>query len=398
MLQAPLQLYKKAYSGVSRSMWWLSLVLLVNRAGTMVVPFLTVYLTAKGYSIGDAGFVMAMFGFGGILGGFLGGQLSDKIGFFYVQFFSLILSGTLFFVLGAMQGIVQIGACVFLLSIVGESFRPANSAAIAAYSTADNRTRSYSLNRLAINLGWSVGPALGGFLASISYSLLFIVDGTTCLAAALLLFIFLSPQKSNPFVKPDRSEAVQSAYKDKPFLLSMLFLFLTTVCFFQLFNVVAVFFKNEVHLSESIIGLVLAMNGIIIVFVEMVMIYKLENKRPSLSYMTIGAGLVGLAFLILLLPKHLVVVILSMVVITFGEMLLFPFVNSFWVSRSHPSNRGQYAAINTMTFAATMVAAPTLGAQVADRFGFSALWLVNVILCAASMCGFIWLNKNNKHE
>ena len=201
MFPAIIQLYKNAYSSVPKPMWWLALVILVNRAGTMVIPFLTVYLTSKGYSLVQAGMVMAIFGCGGIVGGYLGGVLSDRLGFFSVQVVSLLFNGVLFFLLGRMQTLPQIMSCVFVLSVVGESFRPANAAAVAAYSTEVNRTRSYSLNRLAINLGWAVGPAVGGLLASISYSLLFVVDGTTCVLAALLLYFSLAPLIRNFIVK-----------------------------------------------------------------------------------------------------------------------------------------------------------------------------------------------------
>jgi predicted MFS family arabinose efflux permease len=179
MLQASVQLYRNAFSGISKPVWWLSLVMLVNRSGTMVIPFLTVYLIGKGYSLTQAGLVMAAFGAGAIFGGFIGGKFTDRFGFFAVQIGSLFLNGMLFIVLSYMQTLLQIGVCIFILSSLGEAFRPANAAAIAFYSNDSNRTRCYSLNRLAINLGWAIGPAIGGILASINYNLLFWTDGIT---------------------------------------------------------------------------------------------------------------------------------------------------------------------------------------------------------------------------
>ncbi|MFL5739637.1 MAG: MFS transporter, partial [Flavisolibacter sp.] len=195
MLLSSVQLYRNAYNGLSRHVWWLSLVIFINRSGTMVIPFLTVYLTDKGYSLAQAGYAMAAFGTGAIAGAYLGGRLTDRLGHFYVQVFSLLMNGILFIVLGQMRTLPQIIVCIFILSTLGESFRPANSAAIAAYSNDANRTRSYSLNRLAINLGWSIGPAVGGLLASRSYSLLFWVDGLTCIIASMLLYLVFSPVK-----------------------------------------------------------------------------------------------------------------------------------------------------------------------------------------------------------
>ncbi len=190
MLKASVQLYKNAYQGIPKPVWLLSLVMLVNRSGTMVIPFLTVYLVKLGYSLTQAGFVMTMFGAGSIVGGFVGGKLTDKYGFFYTQLICLFLNGLFFILLGFMSSLWQIAICIFILSSVGEGFRPANASAIAAFSTEENRTRSYSLNRLATNLGWAIGPAVGGLLAGYNFKLLFWVDGLTCIFAASLLFFF----------------------------------------------------------------------------------------------------------------------------------------------------------------------------------------------------------------
>lgn len=395
MLQASVQLYRNAYQGLSRPIWLLSFVMFVNRSGTMVIPFLTVYLTDKGYTLEEAGLVMGTFGAGAILGSFIGGKLTDKFGFHYVQVFSLLLNGLLFFVLGAMHTLWHIALCIFVLSSLGEAFRPANATAIAAYSTDTNRTRCYSLNRLAVNLGWAIGPAIGGILASINYSWLFWVDGSTCIVAAIFLYFALAPDKTKAYDVPphDTIQKANSDYKDKVFLKTMTFIFLVCLCFFQLFSIVPVFYRDNLHLGKATIGFVLALNGIIIVLVEMILVYKLENKRSPMHYMVTGALLTGLSFLLLNLPGLLITVLLSIIVITFGEMFLFPFVNNFWVSRSTHQNRGQYAAAYNISFALAQVLAPTLAAQAAVLLGFHALWIINFLLCSIAAGGFYYLRK-----
>src|SRR6476619_1090791 len=114
MLQASVRLYKNAYSGLPRSMWWLALVMFINRSGTMVIPFLTVYLTSKGYSLAQAGYVMAAFGCGSILGSYMGGRLTDRFGHYHVQVLSLFLNGLFFIVLAQMQTLLQFAVCIFV--------------------------------------------------------------------------------------------------------------------------------------------------------------------------------------------------------------------------------------------------------------------------------------------
>jgi predicted MFS family arabinose efflux permease len=398
MLQASVRLYKKSFGGLPLSIWWLSLVMFVNRSGTMVIPFLTVYLVEKGFTLTQAGFVMASFGVGAILGGFIGGRLTDKYGSFFVQFASLFINGIMFYVLGQMQSFWSIAVCVFALSSLGEAFRPANAAAIAAYSDDANRTRCYSLNRLAVNLGWSIGPAVGGILASISYSWLFIADGTTCIIASILLYIVLSPKKiEHKISKPKEKINGGSPYRDKIFLTGMFYMFLVSVCFFQVFSILPVFYKQDMHFSKSTIGILLALNGLIIALFEMIIVYQLENKRSAIQYIVIGAFLLGLSFLLLIIPGFLLVALTSIIVITIGEMLLFPFMNSFWVSRSAHHNRGQYAAVYTMTFALAQVVAPTVASPAALHYGFNTLFICDFILCSFAALGFYFLWKKSMH-
>jgi predicted MFS family arabinose efflux permease len=175
MFVRAVSLYKTSFTGLSAQTWLLSCIMLVNRSGTMVVPFMTLYLTGKtmNRSLSEAGTVMGLFGLGSIIGAYFGGKFSDRIGFFKVQLFTLFFGGLLFIVLGQLKSYPLICVFTFLLSLVNEAFRPANSSAVAFYSHSENRTRSYSLNRLAINLGWAIGASFGGIIASYNYELLF---------------------------------------------------------------------------------------------------------------------------------------------------------------------------------------------------------------------------------
>ncbi|WP_205512877.1 MFS transporter [Longitalea arenae] len=400
MISKTLSLYKSAYSGLSPSTWWLSFVMLVNRSGTMVLPFLTIYLTSPsmGYSIGQAGVVMALFGLGSVTGGFIGGKLTDRLGFHPVQLITLSGGGVLFMVLGQMRSFPLICLFTFLLSMVNEAFRPANSTAIVAYSKEGARTRSYALNRLAINLGWAVGSAIGGLLAAINYELLFWVDGATNLTAAVLLWYFLHPSKQ---VKQEKKESMadpsHSPYHDKVYLWFILLTILFAACFFQLFTNLNAYYKIALHFNEAFIGLIGALNGVMIAVIEMVLIFKLEGRRSSLFYITRGSILVGIAYLMLnIFHIDHVMALVMMVVMTMGEILVLPFMNTFWTSRSADHNRGQYAGLYTIAWSIAQTAGPFLGSQVAEHAGFDVLWWLLGGTSILTAIGFIWLRKAYK--
>jgi predicted MFS family arabinose efflux permease len=389
MLSAGITTYRNAYSGLSRSTWLLSLIMLINRSGTMVVPFMTLYLTSAevGYSVSQAGFVFGLFGAGAFVGAWFGGKLTDRIGFYPVQMATLLGGGTLFILLGQMHSFPMICIFTFLVSFVNEAFRPANSTAIVFYSKPENRTRSYALNRLAVNLGWAVGSVTGGALAEINYELLFWVDGFSNIGAALLMWFFIRPVSNvqRKAAETDSRPALP-AHKDKQFILFIIVTGFFACCFFQVFTNLPVHFRNNLHFSEAFIGLLMAVNGILIALIEMVLVYKLEGKRNNLLYISTGVAMVGLGFILLQTTFMPALVCFAMIVlITLGEILAMPFMNSYWIGRAQPSNRGQYAGLYTMAWSAAQTIGPMVGAQVADHWGFSILfWLISLICISAA--------------
>ena len=400
MIKATAQTYRNAFTGLSKETWLLSIVMLINRSGTMVVPFLTLYLTSPemGYSISQAGIVFGLFGFGAFTGAYLGGKLTDKIGFYPVQLATLIIGGLLFFVLGQMKTYPLICLFTYLLSFFNEAFRPANSTAIAFYSKEENRTRSYALNRLAINIGWAVGSSIGGILSHINYELLFWVDGATNILAALIMWLFLKPINYKPSLHKEARRVLVSAYKDKVYIGFIVLTVFFASCFFQLFTNLPVFFRKELHFSEPVIGFLNAINGIIIAIIEMALIYRLEGKRKTLSYITTGVFLIGLSFMLLNIPGIGISIAFCMItLVTIGEMLAMPFMNSFWISRTQPANRGQYAALYTMAWSAAQTLGPMGAAQVADRFGFTTLWwMIGGICLFTSFFFYRTLKRGNE--
>lgn len=393
-----LSLYKKAYAGLSTSTWMLAVVLLINRCGAMVIPFMTVYLTQQlHFSVQQAGLVMTCYGMGAIIGAFVGGRLSDRIGFYPVQFWSLLLQGLIFLVLGQMQTLLQFCVCIFVLSAVGDAFRPANSAATAHYSTPENTTRSYSLNRLASNLGWSIGPAVGGIVASFSYHLLFWVDGLTCIIAVLIMRMAIPPVHVVA-KKPVTKAAIipkDSVYRDGIYLVFIGLSIIFTTGFLQLSTMVALYFKEVIHMDEAQIGMVLGINGLLVAAIEMVLIYKIENRRHPLAFMTRGVALASLAYLSFnILPAAGYVSIVFILLFTAAEMLSIPFMNAFFISRSGAHNRGQYASLYTISFAISTILSPTIGSTMIEHFGFKVWWYTAAGFCLVAAVGFNYLHMH----
>ena len=200
MFQKTIRLYKDAYTGLSREIWLLASISLINRAGAMVFPFLTIYLTtALGFSLKETGIIMGFFGLGSISGAYVGGWLTDRIGAFKVQFWSLLISSIVLAWMVQFQSFWSLCFFAFLFSLIADAFRPANKVAVANYSEPENLTRSFALLRLAVNLGFSIGPAMAGLIAAWKgYDWLFYIDAISCFFAAILLRVCLLYTSPSP--------------------------------------------------------------------------------------------------------------------------------------------------------------------------------------------------------
>ena len=395
MISKTIQLYRSSFEGLSGPIWLLSLVNLINRSGTMVVPFMSMYLTqSKGLALTSAGTVLLIYGIGSIIGAWLGGRLTDRFGYHKVQFFSLFGGGLLFFLLAMMDTFFWICVVCFILGLINEAFRPPNMAAIGVFSTDENRTRSSSLVRLSVNLGWAFGGGLGGILASYNYKLLFIVDGCTNLFAALVVWFYL-PNVTLEYKKNEETQKRISIFKDKQFVFFIFLKLLFATCFFQVFTTLPVFLKTQLGLSEIKIGWTMAMNGLFIALFEMLIVYRLAPIRKDLVMMAIGTFLLSFSYLIynLLHINAFLLATISTLIFTIAEIIAMPFMLTWWLNRSNDQNRGSYAAWYTMAFAAAHVIGPSTGSYIADHFGFSILWWSVAGICLITSIGYLILNS-----
>ena len=376
--------YVNIFKGLSREVWWLALITLINRAGTMVIPFLSLYLTESlDFTPKDVGWIMSAFGLGSVAGSWLGGKLTDKIGYYKVMLYSLLATGFLFIALQFLSTFVSFCIGIFLVMLVADMFRPAMFVALSAYSKPENKTRSVTLIRLAINLGFSAGPAIGGIIiTTISYSGLFWIDGITCIIATVVLLNVLHPKKSTPLdnVKVDNPK---SAYSDTTFLIFLGAMMLFGIVFLQYFSTMPLYYKEAHILTEFEIGLLMGMNGFIIFVFEMPLIKWLENSRfTKTGLMLFGAVLTGLSFIVLNITSWVGVLIIGMLLMTIGEMIAFPFSNAFAMQRAKRGNQGEYMALYSISFSMAHIFGHNAGMRMVSNIGFDNTWYVITMLAA----------------
>ncbi len=395
------RIYTNSFKDLSKEAWMLSIVMLINRSGSMVLPFLGVYMTDHlHFTLKEAGIVLTFFGIGSVIGSWVGGFLTDKFGEYKVQSLSLFLSAPLFLLIPFFPTVEGMATIILIQSIISESFRPANSVAITKYAKPQNLTRAFSLNRMAINLGFSIGPALGGILSAISYNFLFAFNAIGALVAGIMYVqffkrrnkIFKAQQKLKP-VELNIKIAGQSPYRDTPFIIFSLLCTVFAVCFFQFFNTIPIFYKEVAHLDQATIGYILGYSGFIIVILEMLLVNLAEKYLSIAQTLFLGTLTCGIAYSILAVDHHIFILLLSMTILSIAEILVLPFMSTVTAIRSEKGNKGAYMGLNGMAFSFSFIITPLLGTNVASDFGFNTLWLSSGIILTVTAIGLYLIVK-----
>lgn len=401
-------LYTNSFKGLSKESWMLALVMLINRAGSMVLPFLGVYMTDHlKFSIENTGIVLSFFGIGSVIGSWLGGFITDRIGEYRVQYLSLLLSVPLFCMIPLFKTEIGVATIILLQSIVSDSFRPANSVAITKYAKPENITRAFSLNRMAINLGFSIGPALGGILSAISYEFLFFSNAFTALVAGILYIVFFRKRNILAKLKARKVQEVieikkeNSPYHDGKFLVYCFFCMLFSICFFQLFSTLTIFYKDTAHISQQSIGYILGYSGFLVVLLEMGLVQVAEKYFSLAVTMLLGTFICGFAYAMLGLDYSILTLVISMSLLCVGEIWALPFMSTITALRSGKNNKGAYMGLNGISFSIAFIVTPTLGTFIAERFGFTMLWIGTGVLATIIAIAFYyivpWMIGDRKH-
>ncbi|MBC2845586.1 MDR family MFS transporter [Winogradskyella flava] len=395
--------YIESFTGLSKDIWYLSLISLVNRAGTMVIPFLSLYLKKDlGFTMNEISWIFVFFGIGSVIGSWLGGKLTDIVGFYKVMIISLFVTGLNFIALQYISSFWGLCIGILVTMSIADSFRPAVFVAIKAYSKPENRTRSVGLIRLAINAGMGIGPTLAGLLIVLKgYNLLFWIDGLTCIISIILFYYLVSDTK----IKPSETRLMHQnldkniVYKDFTFWIHSVICFLFGMAFFQLFTTLPLYYDEMFQLNEFKIGVILFLNVAIIVVFEMPLLNYLEKRLiPVTKHIIMSCVLLTLSFLVLYQNFWVGVLIISIVLMTLSEMLGFPYTNKFALQRAKEGLEGSYMAMYAMSFSLAHIFSPKIGLTVIDYFGYQVNWLVTAGYGLTAVILSYWLHNRIKQN
>ena len=369
-----------------RRIWILAGAAMINRAGTMALPFLTLYLVRSlGFSAARAGAYLGLYGAVSLVVAPLAGRACDRVGTRAMMLWCLTSSGLAMLAFPSARTPGAVAAMTVLWALATEGFRPAVMTAVSESAPDSMRKQAYALNRLAVNVGMSVGPALGGFLASVSFRSIWYVDAATSLAASAVLFAAL------PAAKPSEHDApppVSARGLSDPRLRALLLAALpVSVVFFQHEGPMPVYLVRDLGLPPSFFGLLFTINTALIIALEVPINHATAKWTPART-LSLGSALFAVGFGAYGLGTRRWHIVLATAIWTFGEMILMPGMTAYVSEISPEGRRGEYMGLYMMAFSLSFMAGPWAGLYALDRWGAQALWGLCFAVGAVSVALF----------
>jgi MFS family permease len=352
--------------------WILFLGTFINKFGTFVLPFLTLYLTRQGYSLGEAGVAIGAYGVGTLLASALGGYLADAIGRRKTIVLSMFSASVTMLLLSQARGLPAIVALTAIAGLAGELYRPASSALLADLVPPGRRVTAFSAYRMAFNAGWAFGPATAGFLAERGYFWLFVGDAATSALFGLVAFWALPQGVGRRESQADWLQAFQVLRRDRKFQQLILAAFTISLAFLQMFSTFGVF-VTSLGFSPAVYGGIISLNGVLVVLFDLPL-STVTRRFPARRVIALGYLLVGSGFALNAFSRSVPALVLAMAVVTLGEMVMVP-VSAAYVADLAPAQmRGRYMGVYGLVWAAALIIGPALGMKLL-ALGPAVLWL-----------------------
>ncbi len=375
--------------------WFLWLGTLINRFGSFVIPFLSLYLTSqRQISVSLAGLIVSLFGVGAFAAQLVGGELADRLGRRPVMLMSLFVTPVFMALLGFVNSLPMIAVSTLILGFFSELYRPATGAIVADIVPSSARTRAYGYLYWAVNLGFAFAPILAGFMANINYLWLFIGDALTTFMYGLLIFFRVPetrPEAAGKTVHVSLRQRIRQV-RQEPILLAFTGLtLLIGVVYMQ--GYVTLPLDMRAHgLTPADYGMATSVNAILVVLLS-IQVSNLAGKWPRFGAMAVSALLLGIGFGYTGLAFNLVTFVLSVAIWTLGEIAFNAVAPALIADLSPVELRGLYQGIFGSAWGLAFFIGPVLGSWVFEHFGAGVLWSASLVIGCVVAVSYLAMSR-----
>jgi len=392
---------RKIYNEFPRRFWMVVGVMFIDRVGgTMLFPFFALYITSK-FDVGmtQAGIVLGIFSISSLIGGVIGGALTDRFGRRRLILFGLIASAISTLTLGSVTEFGLLFPLAIVIGILSDVAGPAHQAMIADILPEDKRQEGFGIMRVVGNMSWIIGPTIAGFVAAIdpTFFSLFVTDAIISCFVAFLFYRLIPETKPQPKegAKPESLGQTFIGYgqvlRDFAFMAFIFASIIMTTVYIQMYNSLSVYLRDQHGITPQGYGFLLTSSAIVVILFQFWTTRVIKNKPPflmmalgSLIYM-VGFGMFGFVAVYALF-------VLAIVIVTIGEMIVMPVSQALAANFAPEDKRGRYMAVFGLLWQVPATIGPTAAGVILDNYNPNLLWYIGGIMCAVAALAFYLLH------
>jgi len=344
-----------------RPAWIIFIGTFLNKFGTFVVPFLTLYLTSRGYSVADAGIAVGAYGAGSLFASLLGGYLADRLGRRQTIVLSMFLGAATMMALSQARTLWVIIGLTALTGLASEFYRPASNALLTDLVPAGQRVTAFATLRMAFNAGFAFGPATAGLLAAYGYFWLFAGDATTSVLYGVVALLALPREVEVRQNNAGWGEAWRVLRHDRKLHQMLAANLCIGLIFFQMASTFGLY-VTHLGFSPATYGVLISLNGALIVFCELPLT-TITRRFPARRVMALGYLIIAAGSALNFFAHTIPALVACMILFTLGEMVTMPMASAYIANLAPANLRGRYLGVSGLTWSIALIAGPGLGME-----------------------------------
>ncbi|MCD6426377.1 MAG: MFS transporter [Anaerolineales bacterium] len=372
--------------------------------GALIFPFFALYITMK-FQVGmtEVGLLFALFSVTDMIGNMIGGALTDFLGRKTMIIMGLVISAMTSLGMGFVQELEWFYVMGAISGLFATAAGPAHEAMLIDILPEKKRSEGFGVMRVAMNLSVAIGPAIGGFLASRSYLILFVADTITSLITALIVYLVIEesmPEEKESKVKKgfkDTFIGYGDVLKDRKFMMFVVISTIATLVYSQMYSTLSVFLRDVQGVPASGYGWLMTLNAGMVVLFQF-MITRRISKRPPMLILALGSLLYVIGFGMYGFVNVYLMFMLAMVIITIGEMVIIPVAQAYVGNAAPEDMRGRYSGVMGFSWMIPWMIGPLLAGLIMDNGDPNWVWYGSAILGMIAALGFLWLRKRHDQD
>jgi MFS family permease len=389
----------KIYHEFPSLFWIVVLVRFIDGiGGTLLFPFFALYITQK-FNVGmtQAGILLGMSSLFGLIGGVAGGALTDKFGRKRLILFGLIFSALSTLTFGLVTEINVLYPVIVVVGLLSSISHPAHEAMVADILPEDKRQEGFGILRVVGNLAWIIGPTIGGFVASINFFYLFVIDSLISCLVALIIFRTLPETKPEPHAHAESETLLRTiagyrhVLRDMAFMAFMVASILMLIVYQQMYGTLSVYLRDNHNINPQGYGFLMTSSAITVVFFQF-WVSRLIKVRPPFLMMAFGTVFYIIGFALFGVFTTFILFVLNIVIITIGEMIVVPTSQALAANFAPEEMRGRYMAVFGLSWALPATIGPGAAGYIIDNFNPNLLWYLGGALCAVAALAYYALH------